>query len=474
MDTSTTGHVGAAFEALKRGYQAERNPSASVREDRLERLGHWLQRERDAMVEAARADFGNRARRETLAADVLMSLESTKQARDHVREWMKRRPVTPQWYLRPATSWIEPQPLGVVAIISPWNYPVLLAVAPLAAALAAGNRALIKPSELTPKVSELLERMVRETFTPQEVGLVQGGPEVAQAVTALPLDHLFFTGSTAVGRKVAQAAAANLVPVTLELGGKSPALMHPTFPVETFAKRLATGKIFNAGQTCIAPDYVLLPKGEEAAFTSAFTEAVRGAVGDLTGDVTSVISDKAWKRVDALLNDAVAKGAKLVETVPGADASTRKRAPVLLFDVTDEMEVMQEEIFGPLLPVETYAHLDEAVERIHARARPLAFYYFDHDDRRVERMLQQVVAGGVCVNDTLLHFAQKSLPFGGVGPSGMGRYHGQPGFDAFSNPMGVFQQSRLSPVPSLLTVSDAVFNRAVDWFIGGQKRRPGQ
>lgn len=467
--------VTAAFERLKQAWQQERWPTAAAREDRLDRLVRLLQRERDTLAAAIAEDFGSRAPVETLSADVLMTLESARDARRSVRRWMQRRPAQPQWYLRPARAWVEPQPLGVVGIIAPWNYPVNLALGPLAAALAAGNRALVKPSELTPRTAELLQRLAREYFTPDEVAVVTGGPEVARALTALPLDHLLFTGSTQVGRLVAKACAENLVPTTLELGGKSPALMHPSYPVETFARKVAVGKLFNAGQTCIAPDYVLLPRGQEERFERAFTAAVRALVPDLhSRDVTSLASEKGYARVVALLEDARAKGARLVETLAGASAGDRRMAPVLVFEATDEMRVLQEELFGPILPVVPCDDLEQALGYVNARPRPLALYYFDDDARRVEQVLRATTSGGVSVNDTLLHFTQESLPFGGVGHSGMGRYHGLAGFETFSHLKGVFEQSRLAAAPRILSAPAAIARRALEVLIGGRTRRPGE
>jgi len=467
--------VTAAFDRLKEAWQKERWPAAAAREDRLDRLVRLIQRERETIVEAIAEDFGSRAPVESLGADVLMTLEGARDARKSVRKWMQRRPVEPQWYARPARTWVEPQPLGVVGIIAPWNYPVNLALGPLTAALAAGNRALLKPSELTPKTAELLQRLVREFFTADEVAVVTGGPEVARAITSLPLDHLLFTGSTQVGRLVAKACAENLVPTTLELGGKSPALMHPSYPVETFARRLAVGKLFNAGQTCIAPDYVLLPRGLEERFERAFTAAVRAQVPDLhSKDVTSLASEKGYARMTALLDDAKAKGARLVESLPGGAPASRRLAPVLVFEVKDEMKVMQEELFGPILPVVAVDDVEQAIGYVNARPRPLALYYFDDDAKRVEHVLRSTTSGGVSINDTLMHFTQENLPFGGVGHSGMGRYHGHAGFETFSHLKGVFEQSRLSVTPRVLAGPAAIARRALEVLIGGRKRRPGE
>ncbi len=338
-------------------------------------------------------------------------------------------------------------PLGVIAILAPWNYPVNLALGPLAGALAAGNRALVKPSELTPRVSAVMAAAVREHFTAEEVCVVEGGPGVAQAVTRLPLDHLFFTGSTSVGRHVAKAAAEHLVPVTLELGGKSPVLIHPAYPVARAAERVAVGKLFNAGQTCIAPDYVLLPEGKEVVFLEAFramAQKLWGAGADHVARLGARPSSACapwWK-------DAKAKGAR-IETIALPASAASVLNPVLIFNPTNEMKVMQEEIFGPLLPVVTYRTEAEALGHIESRPHPLAFYVFDNDSARASRTVRTVRCGGACINDTLSHFAQESLPFGGVGGSGIGQYHGRYGFETFSHPKGVLISSRLSPGRSL-------------------------
>jgi len=440
--------VQAAYERLRRAQVAAPFPSADEREDRLERLAKLLVRYRDDFARAVSDDFGTRARVETLMADVMTTVDGVRDARRHVREWMKRQPVAPHPFFLPSRAFVEYLPKGVVGVIAPWNYPVNLALAPLAGALAAGDRCLVKPSELTPRTSALLARAVAEVFTAEEVAVVEGGADVAQAVTRLPLDALLFTGSTAVGRLVAKAAAENLVPVTLELGGKSPALVHADFDLGRAAERIAVGKLFNGGQTCIAPDYALVPAGRERAFVSALTRVVNTAYPRLDG-LTSIASDKAFARLQALVADAKAKGADVIELGELGKAG-RVMTPVALLNVNDSMAVMQEEIFGPILPVETYGALDEAIARIAARPRPLAFYYFDEDSRRADHVLSRVTSGGACVNDTLVHFAQEGLPFGGVGPSGMGAYHGRAGFETFSHARSVVVSSPLSPAGRLL------------------------
>lgn len=435
--------VRVAYEKLRQAQQRAPFPSAAERDDRLARLERLLVTHRDELVQAINDDFGTRSRGETLSADVFLTLDGVRDARRSLRQWMQRRPVAPHPLFRPSRAFVEFLPKGVVAVIAPWNYPVNLALGPLAGALAAGNRCLVKPSELTPRTSAVIARAVAETFTAEEVAVVEGGPEVAEAVTRLPLDHLLFTGSTHIGRKVAKACAENLVPVTLELGGKSPALVHETYDLERAAERIATGKLFNGGQTCIAPDYAMVPAGREQAFVAALKRAVDKAYPRLEG-FTSIATDRAHSRLVGLVADAKAKGAQVFELGVLAKAG-RVLTPVVLLGVTDDMGVMQEELFGPILPVETYTRLDDAVARIAARPRPLAFYYFDDDARRADDVLQRVTSGGACLNDCLVHFAQENLPFGGVGPSGMGAYHGVTGFETFSHARSVFDASALSP-----------------------------
>jgi coniferyl-aldehyde dehydrogenase len=334
-------------------------------------------------------------------------------------------------------------------VISPWNYPYQLAILPVVAALAAGNRVLLKPSEFTPRTSSLLERLVAERFAAEEFAVVNGGPEVGQMFSQLPFDHLFFTGSTAVGRKIALAAAANLTPVTLELGGKSPALIDAEADLDALAPRLVVGKLLNAGQTCIAPDYVLA----QASQVDALIAAIAACVGalyptlDANPDYTSIVNERHYARLSALIDDARAKGARIVTLNSGSEVlgeRGRKLAPTLVIGVRDDMAVMQEEIFGPILPIESYATLDEALAKINARPRPLAMYAFCGGPAARERILRDTIAGGVTIDDTLWHFCNEELPFGGVGASGIGAYHGERGFLAFTHEKAVFTQPRMA------------------------------
>jgi coniferyl-aldehyde dehydrogenase len=366
-------------------------------------------------------------------------------------------------HLLPASSRILRQPLGLIGVISPWNYPVQLALAPAIGALAAGNRVMLKPSELTPATSALLENLISRLFDEDEFAVVLGDAAVGHAFAMQRWDHLFFTGSTTVGRLIALAAADNLVPVTLELGGKSPAIFDADADFSVAVPRLATGKLLNAGQTCIAPCYALVPADRVDAFVAAMTEAVTAMYPTLAAnpDYTAIVNARHYQRLTGLVEDARAKGARIVPINPAGEslpATKRKIAPTLILDVTDDMRCMQEEIFGPLLPVETCVDLDEAIAKVTARPHPLALYYFGENSARRERVLRETMSGGVTINDTLLHFANESLPFGGVGPSGQGAYHGEKSFVLFSNEKPVFTQARLAATGLLSPPYGAVFD----------------
>ncbi|HVS57288.1 MAG TPA: coniferyl aldehyde dehydrogenase [Casimicrobiaceae bacterium] len=437
------------FDAQRDAYAREPYPSLALRYDRLERLAVLIEEHEQEIVAAIGADFGTRPAQETRLAELFVIAAGIRHARRSLSRWMAQQRVPTPVYLWPGRSRLLRQPLGVVGVISPWNYPVQLALLPVLAALAAGNRVMLKPSELTSKTSALLARMVAQHFAPDEFAVVTGGPDVGDAFSRLPFDHLFFTGSTAVGRKIALAAAANLTPVTLELGGKSPALIHADADLRAAAPRLATGKLLNAGQTCIAPDYALVP----ASRVDALAAAVRDSAASLypsfrdNPDYSSIVNDAHYRRLTALIDDAVRKGARAVAVDPGAaapDAPSRKLAPTVLVGVNDSMAIMKEEIFGPVLPIEAYDSLDQAIGKINARPRPLSLYMFGGDAAARRRVLERTAAGGVTIDDTLLHFSNENLPFGGIGASGIGAYHGERGFLTFSHQKAVFIQPRLS------------------------------
>lgn len=435
------------FEAQRKAFDAERDPTLAVRRDRLDRLAALTEVHAGDFVAAIAADFGVRSAQETRLAELFMVSAGLRHARRNLERWMRPRRVPTPLYLRPGSSRVVRQPRGVVGVISPWNYPVQLALMPVVAALAAGNRVLLKPSELTPRTAALLERSVSARFAAGEFAVVTGGADVGEALSGLPFDHLFFTGSTAVGRKIALAAANNLTPVTLELGGKSPALIHADANLDLVATRLAVGKLLNAGQTCIAPDYVLAPADRIDALVAALSAAIATLYPQLGSnpDYTSIVNERHYARLTGLVDDAAGKGARVVSFNPGNELlpeRTRKLAPTLLLNVRDDMAVMREEIFGPILPIEAYATAGEAIAKINARPRPLALYAFGGDRASRERVVRETIAGGMTLDDTLWHFCNDELPFGGVGASGIGAYHGERGFLAFSHEKAVFVQPR--------------------------------
>ena len=435
------------FHEQRAAFEGERYPDRAIRLDRLRRLLDLTTAHELAWVDAISRDFGHRSPHETRIAECYIVAASIRQAMRRLELWMRPQRVAAPLHLLPARAMLLRQPVGVVGIISPWNYPFQLALAPVAAAIAAGNRVLLKPSEMTPHLSALLAAKVHEAFREDEFTVIQGDAAVGQAFSALPFDHLFFTGSTAVGRMIARAAAENLTPVTLELGGKSPALFDTDANFDVVAPRLVAGKLLNAGQTCIAPDYALV----HAAQRDRLVEALRAAVARLypqvlgNPDYSTIISERHYRRLLALMDDARGKGATIVMLGAAApDDATRTLPPTLIVNADARMAVMQEEIFGPLLPIETYERLDDAIGRINQRPRPLAFYYFGSNRSHLDRVLQQTIAGGVTVNDTMWHFAHEDLPFGGVGASGTGAYHGEYGFLTFSQEKPVFVQRRLA------------------------------
>jgi acyl-CoA reductase-like NAD-dependent aldehyde dehydrogenase len=419
-------------------------PTAEQRIDSLERLERSLFARKDALVRAVSNDFGNRSKHETLGVDVFSVLSEIKHAKAHLRDWMEAEDRETSWTSLLSVSQVVYQPVGVVGIISPWNYPVALALGPLVAAFAAGNGAMLKPSELTPETSAALADLLGDAFSPDHVSVVTGGADVGEAFAGLPFDHLVFTGSTRVGKLVMRAASENLVPVTLELGGKCPTIVGPDFNARTAAARVMAAKTLNAGQTCLAPDYVLVPRNVRETFIEACRAAVLRMYPTLEAnpDYTSMVNDAHAARVRALVDDARTRGAKVIELGPTAEThGSRKVPPTLVVEPTDAMACMQEEVFGPVLPILTYEKLDEAIDFVNARPRPLALYYFGYDRASVDRVLSHTVSGGVTVNEAALHFMQEDLPFGGVGASGMGQYHGREGFVTLSVKKAVHRQS---------------------------------
>ena len=452
MDGSQTSDIGAMQAVLdkqKAAHLRDGAPTAETRIGRLDRCIRLLVENRKAIEDALTADFGARSPTATAFTDVAGSIGPLKHAREHLRGWMKteKRRTTPAILgFLGAKAEVRYQPKGVVGVISPWNFPVNLTFSPLAGVLAAGNRAMIKPSEFTPATSELMATMFASAFSDEEIAVVTGGPEVGQAFAGLAFDHLIFTGATSIARHVMRAAAENLVPLTLELGGKSPVVIGRSADMGVAAARIMNGKTLNAGQICLAPDYVLTPKESLESFIGAAEGAVKTMFPTMKDnpDYTAVISQRHFDRITSYVEEARARGARVVEMKPdGEDFSQqehRKIPPTLIIDPTDDMKVMQEEIFGPVLPVKTYAAVGDAVAYVNHHERPLGLYYFGVDDAEREVVLNGTTSGGVSVNDVIMHVAQEELPFGGVGPAGMGSYHGVDGFREFSHRKAVFSQ----------------------------------
>ena len=436
----------ATFDVLRRAFAANPMPAAAQRRQWLKSLREALLAEQETLIATIDADFSGRSRDETLIAELMPSVLGLRDAEKQLGRWMRASRRKVGLAFQPASARVEYQPLGVVGIIVPWNYPLFLAIGPLTGALAAGNRVMLKLSESTPASGQAIKDLLERVFPNDLVSVVLGEVEVGQAFARLPFDHLLFTGATSVGRHVMLAAAQNLTPVTLELGGKSPAIVSTDVSLDTAAERIAFGKTLNAGQTCVAPDYVLVPRARLQAFSEAYREAVHRLYPRIAdnNDYSAIINPRQWQRLQHLLDDARRKGAEVIDLYPGEAPQGRRLPPHLLLGVNDGMQVMQDEIFGPLLPLVPYDHLDEALDYINQRPRPLALYYFGYDRAEQRRVLQHSHSGGVCLNDTLLHVAQDDLPFGGIGPSGMGHYHGHDGFLTFSKAKAVLAKQRLN------------------------------
>jgi len=437
----------AALAQQRSAFRSNPNPSYAQRKQWLKTLRRVVLDNKHRFVEAISADFGNRAEIETLGAEVLVIDGSIKYLLHHLKEWMAVEPRHISMTFAPARGEVRYQPKGVVGVISPWNYPAQLALVPIATALAAGNRVLLKPSELTPKTSALLEEVLHAAFPRDLIQVLNGGVDVGSAFSSLKLDHLLYTGSTAVGRLVMKAAADNLVPVTLELGGKSPVIIHSDAPFKMTLERIAWGKLLNAGQTCVAADYILVPRAMEQRLVDGLAAKFAEFYPTLAknDDYTSIINDRHHARLTALVEDARSKGATIREVNPASEdlGGTGKIAPTLVQGVTDEMAIMQDEIFGPLLPIVPYDTLDQAIDYVNDRPRPLALYYFDTNQGRIDRVLSATHSGGACINEVALHVGQDDLPFGGIGPSGLGAYHGREGFLTLSHAKSVFHQRRV-------------------------------
>ncbi|MES2641163.1 MAG: coniferyl aldehyde dehydrogenase [Myxococcota bacterium] len=462
--------VRVPFDRLRAAWRAQTTPpDVSARLASLAKLQAWIVAHQKEIAEAVSADFGHRSHHETIAAELALSATDLQHTRAHLSSWARPESRSTFWGFLPASSRLVRQPLGLVGVVVPWNYPFQLAVMPLTAAVAAGNRVLLKPSELTPRTAELVTTMVRAVFPPDQVDVVTGGADVGAAFTRLPFDHLFFTGSTSVGKMVMRAAAENLTPVTLELGGKSPVIVHASYDPARAAETVAAGKLLNAGQTCIAPDYVLIAPERVDAFVKGYEQSVAQMYPRIVDnpDYTSIINDRHYARLDALLADAVQKGATVKQINPGNETvgTSRKFFPTIVLGATPDMALMQDEIFGPILPVVAVKSVDEGIRYVNENPRPLALYYFDDNGARVEDVLTRTTSGGASVNATLYHMAQHDMPFGGVGASGMGRYHGFDGFRTFSHEKSVFYQTRFNGTATLRPPYGKMFDNLMKLFV---------
>jgi coniferyl-aldehyde dehydrogenase len=467
--------------ALQRAAFARGAPDHRARVAALDALHDAVRANQEAIVEAVSDDFGGRAREETLLLEIFPLLAELRHARSRLKRWMRPRRVRPVWYLMPAAGRVEYQPLGVVGVIGAWNYGLFLSLSPLVGALAAGNHVMVKPSEVTPRTADVIARLLAERFPREHVAAVTGGADVAAAFSGLPFDHLLFTGSTRVGQLVAQAASAHLTPVTLELGGKSPAIVHRAFDAATAAERVVAGKLLNAGQTCVAPDYALVPAGAVDAFVAAARAAATSRYPRLVdnADYTRLVTRRHWERLDALVAEARAAGARVEVVNPAGEACTAENRvfPLTLVSdppgrrVLDDLALMREELFGPVLPVLAYDAPDDAapaaaIAYVNARPRPLALYVFDTDARRADAVLARTTSGGAMINDVVYHVGHAELPFGGVGPSGSGRYHGFAGFETFSNRKGILARGPFSGLDLLRPPYGGRSGTLIRWLLG--------
>jgi coniferyl-aldehyde dehydrogenase len=439
------------LDAQRADYLAEGHVSAETRIDRINRGIASLAKYQDQLVDALNTDFSCRPRQLSMLTDIAGSISPMKSAAKHLRKWMKpeKRKTMFPLNLFGGRSRVEYQPLGVVGILSPWNFPVNLTFGPLAEVLAAGNRSIIKPSEFTPSVSEVMANLVKDAWDEKEVAVFTGGPEVGAAFTAMPFDHMIFTGATSIARHVMAAAARNLVPVTLELGGKSPVLVSRSANIKQAVGRIMLGKTMNAGQICLAPDYLMVPEEKLEEVISEIKLSVAEMYPKLLDNpqYTSVVNDRHYQRLQENLADARSKGGEVIEVNPAGEnfagqRGTQKIAPTIIKNPTENMRVLEEEIFGPLLPIKTYKDFNETIDYVNSKPRPLGLYYFGEDANEERQVLDRTTSGGVCLNDVIMHIMQEDLPFGGVGPAGMGSYHGFDGFRTFSHAKAIYKQPK--------------------------------
>ena len=457
MSNETIQNMHRVLELQKNLNIKEGAPDIKLRTDRLDRIISMVTKNEKAIIAALQEDFGNRDPVMTAATEVASVVGPMQHAKKNLKKWMKTEkrkaaiaPLGSALSLLGAKAEIRYQPKGVVGAISPWNFPLNLALAPLSGILAAGNRVMLKPSELTPSSSDITKSMIEEYFDESEIAVFVGDPEVGAAFSGLAFDHLIFTGGTAIAKHVMKAASENLVPLTLELGGKSPVVVGKSSKIKEAAQRVMQGKTMNAGQICLAPDYALVPEESIDEFVKATIDVTSKMYPDMKDneDFTSIINQKHYDRIQGYLADAKEKGAEVVEINPANEDFSQqphhKIPPTLVLNPTDDMQIMQEEIFGPVLPIKTYSDVSETVDYINSKDRPLGLYYFGEDSKEKDYVLNNTTSGGVTVNDVISHIQMEDLPFGGVGPSGMGSYHGHDGFKEFSHAKAVYKQTNIN------------------------------
>lgn len=459
-------HLEDILTSQRQAYLQEGAPLLQQRRLHLKKLKDAILSHRQMLEEAISSDFGHRSHHETSILETASLIEGIKYLQKNLRKFMKPtyRHVTLKIGFGKAR--IEYQPMGVVGIMSPWNYPLSLPIMPVATAIAAGNRVMLKPSEFTPKTNALLKEMLEEIFTIERVSVITGEAQVGALFSALPFDHLLFTGSTPIGRNVMKAASENLVPVTLELGGKSPVIISRGQTNESYVASIVFGKLVNSGQTCIAPDYAFVHENEIESFIELYDKIAKKFYpeGPCGKDYTSIINEKHFSRLNALIADAKSKGANIIEIghkLSHESNCSKTMGPTVIQGMTDEMQIAQEEIFGPILPLISYQEIEEVISYINSRPRPLALYYFGPDDDNRSNILNRTTSGNVAINTTVLHYAQNDLPFGGVGASGMGAYHGVEGFRTFSHAKGIFDQSRWN----ISKLVHPPYTRTVNWIL---------
>ncbi len=454
MSETSADDMQKILDRQKRAYLNDGVVSNEVRHDRLERAVNVIKKNEEKLVDAMSADFGHRSHHQSRFTDIASSIGPLRHAQKNLKRWRKseKRSAMFPLSLFGAKARVDYQPLGVVGVISPWNFPVNLTFTPLAGVLSAGNRCMIKPSEYTPETSKAMAEAISEEFDIEEIAVVLGGPETGASFSGLPFDHLLFTGATSIAKHVLSAASENLVPVTLELGGKSPVIVGESANMDATAGAIMAGKMMNAGQICLAPDYVFLPKTRVQEFVESSKKAVSKMFPTLLDnpDYTSVINDRHFDRISSYIDEAKQKGVEVVEINPANEDFRQqphnKIPPTLIIDPPEELQVMQDEIFGPVMPIKSYDQVEETISYVNDRPRPLGLYYFGSNSKEESDVLNRTTSGGVTVNDVVMHVAQEDLPFGGVGPSGMGSYHGEDGFKRFSHAKAIYTQTKLGAV----------------------------